>query len=140
MYLTINVCWTTILQRSNYLWITWQRMSKHMTKHSSIVPSKCYFNWGKMQMFNPLSTNPKKLSNTLKQFVGKLPTNCLSVFDHFVKLAFNGLNWGYRSLQKILYRHFDISNVRSYSIFTEFKQNPMKIVIISKAMEGSLIS
>ena len=41
--------------------------------------------------FNPLSTNPTKWSNTLKQFVGKLPTNCLSVFDHFVKLAFKGL-------------------------------------------------
>ena len=40
---------------------------------------------------NPLSANPIKWSNTLKQFVGKLPTNCLSVFDHFVKLAFKGL-------------------------------------------------
>ena len=40
---------------------------------------------------NPLSANPTKWSNTLKQFVGKLPTNCLSVFDHFVKLALNGL-------------------------------------------------
>ena len=36
---------------------------------------------------NHFSTNPTKWSNTLKQFVGKLPTNCLSVFDHFVKLA-----------------------------------------------------
>ena len=27
----------------------------------------------------------------LKQFVGKLPTNCLSVFDHFVGLALKGL-------------------------------------------------
>ena len=35
---------------------------------------------------NPLSANPTKLSNTLKQFVGKLPTNCLSMFDHFVLL------------------------------------------------------
>ena len=32
---------------------------------------------------NPLSTNPTKWSNTLKQFVGKLRKNCLSVFDHF---------------------------------------------------------
>ena len=36
---------------------------------------------------NPLSANPTKWPNTLKQFVGKLPTNRLSVFDHFVKLA-----------------------------------------------------
>ena len=40
---------------------------------------------------NPLSANPTKWSNTLKQFVGNLPTNCLSVFDHFVKLALKGL-------------------------------------------------
>ena len=36
---------------------------------------------------NRLSANPTKWSNTLKQFVGNLPTNCLSVFDHFVELA-----------------------------------------------------
>ena len=41
--------------------------------------------------FNPLSANPTKWSNTLKQFVGKLPTNCLSGFDHFVGLALKGL-------------------------------------------------
>ena len=29
---------------------------------------------------NPLSVNPTKWSNTLKQFVGNLPTNCLSVW------------------------------------------------------------
>ena len=42
-------------------------------------------------ILKPLNTNPKKWSNTLKQFVGNLPTNCLSVFDHFVKLALKGL-------------------------------------------------
>ena len=41
---------------------------------------------------NALGVNPTKWSNTLKQFVGNLPTNCLSVFDHFVKLAFKGLS------------------------------------------------
>ena len=40
-----------------------------------------------------LSANPTKWSNTLKQFVGNLPTNCLSVFDHFVGLAFKGLRF-----------------------------------------------
>ena len=39
-------------------------------------------------MLNPLSTNPTKWSNTLKQF----PTNYLSVFDHFVGLALKGLS------------------------------------------------
>ena len=41
--------------------------------------------------FNPLSANPTKWSNTLKQNVGNFPTNCLRVFDHFVKLAFKEL-------------------------------------------------
>ena len=39
-----------------------------------------------------LRVNRKKWSNTLKQFVGNLLTNCLSVLDHFVKLALKGLN------------------------------------------------
>ena len=39
---------------------------------------------------NPLSAYPTKWSNTLKQFVGNLLTNCLSVLDHFVGLA---LKW-----------------------------------------------
>ena len=41
--------------------------------------------------FNPLSANPEKWSNTLKQIVGNLPTICLSVFDHFINLALKGL-------------------------------------------------
>ena len=41
--------------------------------------------------FNPLSTNSTKWSNTLKQFVGNLSTNRLSVFDHFEKLALKRL-------------------------------------------------
>ena len=42
-------------------------------------------------MVNPLRAKFIKWSNTLKQFVGKLTTNCLSVFDHFAGLALNGL-------------------------------------------------
>ena len=42
-------------------------------------------------LLNPLSANPTKWLNTLKQFVGSLTTNCLSVFDHFVGLALKGL-------------------------------------------------
>ena len=41
--------------------------------------------------FNPLSAKFIKWSNTLKQIVGKLPTICLSVFDHFSGLAPKGL-------------------------------------------------
>ena len=41
--------------------------------------------------FNPFSANSTKWSNTLKQFVGNLLANCLSVFDHFLGLALKGL-------------------------------------------------
>ena len=41
---------------------------------------------------NPLRFNFTKWSNTLKQFVGNLPTNCLSVFGDFVGLVFKGLS------------------------------------------------
>ena len=40
---------------------------------------------------NPLNANPTKWSNTLKQFVRNLPSNYLSVFDHFVRLTLEGL-------------------------------------------------
>ena len=43
--------------------------------------------------FYGIPYSPTKWSNTLKQFVGKLPTNCLSVFDHFVILALKGLRY-----------------------------------------------
>ena len=44
-----------------------------------------------IQVVSPSSANPTKWSHTLKQFVSKFPTNCLSVFDHFLKLALKGL-------------------------------------------------
>ena len=55
---------------------------------------------------NPLSDNITKWSNTLKQFVC-MPTNCLSVFDHFVGLALKGLS-------------FEISKVRASACVTIF--------------------
>ena len=57
-------------------------------------------------VLNPLSANPTKWPNTLKQFVGKLPTNCLSVFGHFVNLALKGLTvcsrFNLRKVSKIM--------------------------------------
>ena len=46
----------------------------------------------KLHDISPLSANITKRSNTLKQFVGNLPTNCLSVIDHFVGLVLKGLD------------------------------------------------
>ena len=45
------------------------------------------FHIGVKFVFNPLSASFTKWSNTLKQFVGNLPTNCLSLFDHFLGLT-----------------------------------------------------
>ena len=50
---------------------------------------------------NPLSANPERWSNTLKQIVGNLPTICLSVFDHFMNLALKGL--GISSVNLVTY-------------------------------------
>ena len=59
--------------------------------------------------FNPLRANFTKSSNTLKQFVGKLPTSCLSVFDHLVGFALKGI----MGLQSALWRRI------MYIIFRE---------------------
>ena len=42
-------------------------------------------------LINSLSASLTKWSNRLKQFVGKWPTKCLSMFHHFVGLALKGL-------------------------------------------------
>ena len=56
-----------------------------------LVTSKRGWDYSEFQI-NPLSANPTKWSYVLKQLVGNLAKNCLSVFDHFVKLALKGLN------------------------------------------------
>ena len=67
---------------------------------SKAIIKQCFFNyiytWQKHKIrqqrsINPLNAKFIKWSNTLKQIVGKLPTICLSVFDHFSGLAFKGL-------------------------------------------------
>ena len=47
----------------------------------------------KIIYLNPLSANPIKWPNTLKQFAANLLTNCLCVFGHFVYLALKGLRF-----------------------------------------------
>ena len=54
-------------------------------------PQKQQIRYFLLTAINPLSAKITKWSNTLKQFVGNLPTNCLSVFDHFVGLALKRL-------------------------------------------------
>ena len=45
----------------------------------------------RLTILNPLSGNHTEWSNTPKQIIGNLPTNCLSVFDHFGGLVLKGL-------------------------------------------------
>ena len=52
-------------------------------------------------VLNPLSANPTKSSNILKQFVG-IPTNCLSEFEYFVGLALKGLNRDKKNLAYLI--------------------------------------
>ena len=61
--------------------------------------------------FNPLSANITKWSNILKQFVGKLPTNCLSVFDHFAVLALKGLSFSCRGFLFIYDLFYSVADV-----------------------------
>ena len=58
------------------------------------------------KFFNPLCANFTKWSNTLKQFVGKLPTNCLSVFDHFVGMVLKGLKKVINEIYVLKFRRY----------------------------------
>ena len=78
------------LEKQNYF--------RHLFKKPIFIKNKLVANnfkivpiSGRSFHFNPFSANFTKWSNTLKQFVGNLPTNCLSVFDKFVGLALKGL-------------------------------------------------
>ena len=65
---------------------------------------------------NPLIAKPTKWSNILKQFVGNLPTNCLSVIDHFAGCALKGLSF-YLLLIKICISYHKIPST-VWSIFS----------------------
>ena len=60
---------------------------------------------------NPLRANLTKWSDTLKQFVGKLATNCLTVFDHFVGLALKGLKSAFIKTKYIILLSCMISEI-----------------------------
>ena len=90
---------------------------------------KCASHCTKMKFsINPLTANPTKWLNTLKQFVGN--SNCLSVFDHFVKLALEGL---FRKIME-LFRKYD--QIRSFlQIWSHLlKKSLMEVFVISCAM------
>ena len=72
-------CWKPNLLNSEGTYWNWQVVVELKGKVTACLRS--------CTGVNPLSANITKWSNTLKQFVSKLPTNCLSVFNNFVGLA-----------------------------------------------------
>ena len=99
----------------------------------------------KVLNISPLRANPTEWSNTLKQLVGKLPTNCLSVFDHFVILALKGLNKEVSiTSRKLIIDHMNSGILLSlFSLITnpveigEMNQDlpRLQVVIIDKKIE-----
>ena len=85
--------------QEHYSWC-WMKWNSHDFLDfwiSSTCDKFIYFSsfYGRGRVFlciDPLSANPTKWSNTLKQFVGKLPRNCLSVFDHFCEIGAKRVN------------------------------------------------
>ena len=67
---------------------------------------------------NLLSANPTKWPNTLTQFVGNLPTNCLGVFDHFVGLA----------VKNKICQECSSENLGNFLRITNFKNNLGQLV------------
>ena len=69
-----------------------------------------------MFIVNPLSAKLTRWPNTLKQLVGNLPMNCLSVFGHFVGLALKGLtitigSVSYQKVSKYYYHDYIIHQI-----------------------------
>ena len=71
------------------------------------------------QHFNPLSTNPTKWSNTFKQFVDKLLTNCFECVWPFCEIGAERVKtWFFLMNRPII---FHINNL---SVIRPVKQNP----------------
>ena len=74
----------------------------------------CLLCWLENSNLKSLSANPTKWSNKLKQFVSKLPTNSLSVFDPFVWLVPKGWSLYYFlwSISCLCYVSIPSKNIR----------------------------
>ena len=83
---------------------------------------------------NALSVNLTKWSSTLKQFVGNLPTNCLSVFDHFVKLALKGLRLSPQNDFIQQNQTFSVHRLKSYTWFRDSRFISQKQSIIIRTV------
>ena len=61
-----------------------QNPVKHLRLGILLNKIHVYLKNNMLNIFTLLSASPWKWSRRLKQFIARLPTNCLSVFDHFI--------------------------------------------------------
>ena len=93
-----------------------KKMAKHAFKILRCEHRKVFKAYLVIFQHYTFKGRPTKWSNTIKQLVGKLPTNCFSVFDHSVGLAPKGL------CIKVL----NLSVVLHYVIATRWQSNMIK--------------
>ena len=67
-------------------------------------------------MNKSLSAKLTKWPNTLKQFVGNLPANCLSVFGHFLGLALKGIKFNKKDYVKKSFVDYNYINFLKFTI------------------------
>ena len=66
-----------------------------------------------LKLVNPLSANPIKWLNTLKQFV-----NCVNVLDHFIGLALKGLRKVFAKKELLASKSISQSNPITHGLFS----------------------
>ena len=100
-----------------------------------------------LPFFKPLNANSTKWSNTLKQFVGKLPANILSVFDHFVGLALKGFrnkgHWRKKWFVDLIYFshiQFHQENYWSYDKICDFVNDISQDGISLKSLDHAVVN
>ena len=111
-----------------------------LKKYSGMSPRQTYYLT--VISVDPLSANLIKWSNTLKQFLGNLPTNCLSVFDHLVGFALKGLR---QSINPVINCFsVEISKVclykaKTYIVDIQYVTNKIYLfeIILSTARKGA---
>ena len=113
--------------------VLFTKLQWHLQIHSFLPSSRIFFG-----IFNTLNVNFTKWSNTVKQFVGNLPKNYLSVFDHFVEFVLKGLRiflvfkWRFEvGLLLLCYKQIYI-NTKQRHFFFYSAQSMMEIFLIRK--------
>ena len=78
-----------------------------------------------LTLLAPISQNGQ--TNTLKQFVGNLPMNCLSVFNHFMGLAVEGLMFPWLSFKLLYKRSYQRRGAQSVMYIGQYSKQRIRI-------------